>query len=100
GSVAVVISTLLVKYFGWTGFDPLASVLIAVLIFVSAIPLVSSSAKRLLLTIPPNIEYTLRDKLSEISIIQGVHGYTVPRFWMEQDGGKKGMGVVHVQVKQ
>ena len=33
GSVAVVISTVLVHYSGWSGYDPLASCFIAILIF-------------------------------------------------------------------
>ncbi|KAJ2539267.1 hypothetical protein EV175_006365, partial [Coemansia sp. RSA 1933] len=39
GSVGVIISTLLIRQFGWTGFDPLASIAIAVLIFASVVPL-------------------------------------------------------------
>ncbi|KAG0642703.1 cation efflux family-domain-containing protein [Tuber brumale] len=95
GSVSVVISTGLIHYSGWTGFDPLASVFIAVLIFVSAIPLVKSSASNLLLTVPGNSEYTLRETIAGVSGLKGVQGYTVPRFW-EVEGAIR--GVVHVQV--
>ncbi|KAF8421498.1 cation efflux protein/zinc transporter [Tirmania nivea] len=112
GSVAVVISTLLVQHFGWPGFDPLASVFIAVMIFVSAIPLVLSSAGGLLLTVPSNTEYNLREILSGISGLRGVVGCCVPRFWTNDVGeeaeaadadgeGKVRMrvvGIVHVQV--
>lgn len=56
GSVAVVISTILVHYSGWSGYDPLASCFIAILIFVSAVPLVCSTAKTLLLTLPADTE--------------------------------------------
>lgn len=94
GSVSVVISTLAIQYTGWTGFDPLASVFIAVLIFFSAIPLVKSAASNLLLTVPANTEYTLRETLAGVSGVKGVAGYTVPRFW-EVDGRVR--GVVHVQ---
>lgn len=94
GSVSVVISTLAIQYTGWTGFDPLASVFIAVLIFFSAIPLVKSSASNLLLAVPANTEYTLRETLAGVSGVKGVAGYTVPRFW-EVDGTCR--GVVHVQ---
>ncbi|KAI9793777.1 MAG: putative zinc transporter msc2 [Piccolia ochrophora] len=98
GSVAVVISTLLVHYFSWSGFDPLASCIIAILIFASAIPLVISSAKRLLLTIPADTEYHLRDTLTGISGLRGVAGYCVPRFWLE-DADRGGVfGVMHVGV--
>ncbi|PWW79258.1 cation efflux protein [Tuber magnatum] len=95
GSVSVVISTGLIHYSGWTGFDPLASVFIAVLIFASAIPLVKSSASNLLLTVPGNSEYTLRETIAGVSGLKGVQGYTVPRFW-EVEGAVR--GVVHVQV--
>ncbi|KAH0565428.1 hypothetical protein GP486_001181 [Trichoglossum hirsutum] len=107
GSVAVVISTLLIKYFGWSGFDPLASCLIAVLIFASAIPLVSSSAKTLLLAVPADTEYKLRETLTGVSGLRGVVGYCVPRFWLEDatgtssvDSGAKILGVIHVIISK
>ena len=83
GSVAVVGSTILVHFFGWAGFDPLASCLIAILIFVSAIPLVMSTSKSLLLTLPADVEYSLRDTLGGLNTVRGVVGYTVPRFWLD-----------------
>lgn len=96
GSVAVVISTLLIHFYGWSGFDPLASCLIAILIFASAIPLVASSAKTLLLTVPADTEFDLREALAGVSGLRGVVGYAVPRFWLEE--GEKGqvLGVMHV----
>ncbi|KAF2457474.1 cation efflux family-domain-containing protein [Lineolata rhizophorae] len=86
GSVAVIISTLLTKYYGWSGWDPLASCMIAVLIFASALPLVKSSGSRLLLSLPADVEYAVRETLREISGIRGVAGYSVPRFWLEDEG--------------
>jgi zinc transporter 5/7 len=83
GSVAVVISTILVHFYKWPGFDPLASCIIAILIFASAIPLVSSTAKMLLLSLPADVEYSLRDTLAGISSLRGVVGYTVPKFWLD-----------------
>lgn len=96
GSVGVIISTLLMSYFGWAGFDPLASIFIAIMIFLSAMPLLKSSAKTLLLSLNDNQEYRLRDILNDISIMPGVAGYTVPRFWA--DGGKI-RGVIHIQLQ-
>ncbi|KAJ1981587.1 hypothetical protein H4R34_002011 [Dimargaris verticillata] len=52
GSVGVIISTLLIQRFGWSGFDPLASILIATLIFLSAVPLVRQAVHQLLLPLP------------------------------------------------
>lgn len=83
GSVAVVISTILVHFYGWSGFDPLASCFIAILIFASAVPLVSSTASSLLLALPDDVEYSLRDTLAGVSTLRGVVGYTVPKFWLD-----------------
>lgn len=95
GSVGVIASTLLIYYFGWEGFDPIASIFIAVLIFMSAVPLISSAAKTLLLSLNDGQEYNVRDMLSDISVMPGVAGYTVPRFWAD---GSRIRGVIHVQV--
>jgi solute carrier family 30 (zinc transporter), member 5/7 len=92
GSGAVIVSTALTMWFGWGGFDPLASCVIAILIFLSAAPLVWGSGTRLLLSIPADTEYTLRDILDGICNLRGVVGYQVPRFWIED---KKDDGAGH-----
>jgi len=94
GSVSVVISTLLIQYTDWPGFDPLASMLIAVLIFASSVPLVKSAAKNLLLTVDATTEYTLRETIAGIATLPGVRGYRATRFW--ETGNHKVVGVVHV----
>lgn len=90
GSVAVIISTLLTKYYGWSGWDPIASCIIAILIFLSAIPLVKSSGARLMLSLPNDIEYGIRNTLGELGGLRGVEGYAVPRFWLEDEGAAHG----------
>lgn len=90
GSGAVIVSTVLTHFFPWSGWDPLASFLIAVLILLSALPLVKSSARRLLLTIPDEIEYNLRDTLSGITGLRGVASYGVPALLARrQECGKR-----------
>jgi solute carrier family 30 (zinc transporter), member 5/7 len=102
GSAAVIASTVLTHFVPWSGWDPLASFLIAALIMGSAIPLIKSSARRLLLTIPDDIEYTLRETLSGIPELPGVASYSVPKFWIDDrfsgDDAQAGkmMGVMHV----
>lgn len=86
GSVAVIISTLLTKYYGWSGWDPIASCIIAILIFFSAIPLVKSAGMRLMLSLPADVEYGIRNTLQELSSLRGVVGYAVPKFWIEDEG--------------
>jgi zinc transporter 5/7 len=51
GSVGVIISTLLIQFYGWTGFDPIASLFIAILIAASVIPLVMDTGKVLALDV-------------------------------------------------
>ncbi|KAJ5454831.1 uncharacterized protein N7458_005787 [Penicillium daleae] len=96
GSVAVVISTILVHYSGWSGYDPLASCFIAILIFASAVPLVSSTAKTLLLTLPADTEYNVRETLAGVSTLRGVVSYTVPKFWLDDtSSSSSGHGHAH-----
>ena len=82
GSVAVIISTLLTKYYGWSGWDPIASCIIAILIFAAAVPLVISSGQKLLLVVPEDLEYAIKMSLQELGELRGVVGYAVPRFWL------------------
>ncbi|CAG7561547.1 unnamed protein product [Fusarium equiseti] len=100
GSVSVIVSTILTSFWGWAGWDPLASCFIAVLIFLSSKPLVYSSAKRLLLSIPEDTEYNLRNSLGGILNQRGVVGYSSPKFWRDDHSasptGGKLLGVVHV----
>lgn len=101
GSAAVILSTLLIHFVGWSGWDPLASCIIAVLIFMSSIPLVKSSARKLLLTIPDDVEYNLRDTLGGVGLLRGVQSYNVPRFWLGDKNASGGeneqvLGVIHV----
>lgn len=100
GSLSVIVSTVLTSWWGWSGWDPLASCFIAVLIFFSSTPLVSSSAKRLLLSVPEDIEYNLRTTLGGILQQRGVASYSTPKFWMDDrsgsDAGDKLIGLVHV----
>ena len=87
GSVSVVISTLLTHWTGWSGWDPVASVFISLLIFLSARPLVVSSAKRLLIGVPDDVEYNLRNVLAGVAQERGVVGCAVPKFWLQDGGG-------------
>ncbi|KAK7415347.1 putative zinc transporter msc2 [Neonectria punicea] len=100
GSVSVIVSTVLTHFWGWAGWDPLASCFIAILIFLSSKPLVYSSARRLLLSIPEDTEYNLRNILGGILNQRGVVGYATPKFWQDDHSASatkgKLLGVVHV----
>jgi Co/Zn/Cd efflux system component len=47
----VIVSTVLIQFYGWTGFDPIASIFIALLIAASVIPLVIDTGKVLALDV-------------------------------------------------
>ncbi|KAI7208892.1 cation efflux protein [Hortaea werneckii] len=115
GSLAVIISTALTLWKPWYLWDPLATIIIAILIFAAAVPLVTSSGQKLLLVVPDDVEYNIKNTLQELSELRGVVGYAVPRFWVDDqesasdahghhghDHGpavpwrQKIMGVVHV----
>lgn len=52
GSVGVIISSFIIQMWGWTIADPICSLCIAVLIFLSTIPLIKQSSKTLLQCTP------------------------------------------------
>ena len=56
----------------------------------------TSSARTLLLTIPADTEYDLREALAGLSGLRGVVGYAVPKFWLGEGDDRKVMGVIHV----
>lgn len=66
GSVGVIISTLLINRYGWTGFDPIASIFIAVLIFASVVPLVTDAARLLCLDLGEDYERDVRSALAKV----------------------------------
>lgn len=96
GSAAVVLSTWLISRDGWSGWDPLASSGIAIIIFGTAIPLVKNCAQKLLLTLPNDAEYDLKEVLAGLNGLHGVIGCTVPKFWMQDGEQPRTMGVVHI----
>ncbi|KAF9387522.1 putative zinc transporter msc2 [Podila verticillata] len=96
GSVGVIISTLLIDWFGWTGFDPIASMFIAVLIFLSVIPLIKDSAAVLMLEVPDANLGAIEHALRELTNIPGVASHSCARFW--PNSPESMIGSIHVQV--
>ncbi|KAJ1680249.1 hypothetical protein EV182_000384 [Spiromyces aspiralis] len=82
GSAGVIVSTILIKMYGWTGFDPLASILIAGLIFFSVIPLVKSTIRILLLRLPSADHANIDAMLAETRArFPEIVGFPAVRFW-------------------
>ncbi|GAA5837225.1 hypothetical protein JCM5353_005999 [Sporobolomyces roseus] len=97
GSVGVIISTLLINRYGWTGFDPLASIFIAVLIFASVVPLVVDSGKLLVLDMGEEKEAEVRKALTAVHRVEGVASFTRPRFWSKDPSSV--VGSICIQLK-
>ncbi|KAI0716022.1 cation efflux family-domain-containing protein [Cerioporus squamosus] len=95
GSVGVIVSTLLIQLYGWTGFDPIASLFIAVLIAASVIPLVIDTGKVLALDLDSK-EKSIRDALTELAPVEGLASYSSPRFWPKDSSSI--IGTIHVQL--
>ncbi len=113
GSLAVIISTAMTLWKPWYGWDPLATIIIAVLIFAAAVPLVISSGQKLLLVVPESLEYSIKNTLQGLGELRGVIGYAAPRFWLDDrddsadahghdhghsapSGKQKVQGVIHI----
>ncbi|KAG0329864.1 putative zinc transporter msc2 [Dissophora globulifera] len=95
GSVGVIISTLLIDWFGWTGFDPIASMFIAVLIFLSVLPLIRDSAAVLMLEVPDANLGSIEHALEELSKVPGVASHSCARFW--PNSPESMVGSIHIQ---
>lgn len=81
GSVGVIISSLLIKYFGWMMADPLCSMLISILISLSIWPLLMDTLSVLMQRTPKEIEYELPIAYQRISQLDGVYSVQDPHFW-------------------
>ena len=81
GSVGVILSSLFIEYFGWLRSDPLCSIVIAVLIFLSVIPLLKDSILVLLQRIPSEKQGAFYDALNDIQKTENVVNIYDPHLW-------------------
>jgi zinc transporter 5/7 len=68
GSVSVIISSILIQLFGWTWIDPVCSLLISALIFISSYPLVKSCCMILLQRIPHSSEHRINELSEKVTL--------------------------------
>jgi zinc transporter 5/7 len=69
GSVGVITSSLLIKYYGWTSADPICSLFIATMILFSVWPLLKSSTLSLLQRTPEAFDGKLDYVISKVSLL-------------------------------
>lgn len=97
GSVGVIVSSLLIENFGWLIADPLCSLFIAALIFLSVLPLLKDSSLILLLRTPPGKEKEIASALQKVLALEGVISYRDQHFWQHCTGLIAGS--LHVQIQ-
>ena len=68
GSVGVIVSSTLIKYFDWTIADAICSLCISGLIIVSVVPLIRHTSAALLQRIPTSAEIAIRQCLQKVSL--------------------------------
>lgn len=74
GSAGVIVSTLMIQFWGWYLADPIASLIISILILLSVVSLIQSTANVLLSRAPEGMEVMLRDCVVQVSR----QGFTLP----------------------
>jgi zinc transporter 5/7 len=97
GSVGVIISTLFIQTFGWNIADPICSLFIAILIFVSVLPLVKETALILLLRTPEELQRPLAGVFHKLFSVDGVLSYSEEHFW--RHSSRVLCGTIHVQIE-
>ncbi|XP_047231079.1 zinc transporter 7 isoform X2 [Girardinichthys multiradiatus] len=81
GSVGVIISALLMQKYELMIADPICSMLIAVLIGVSVVPLLKESISILMQRTPPSLDNALPECYQRVQQLQGVYNLQEPHFW-------------------
>ncbi|XP_061594853.1 zinc transporter 7 isoform X2 [Cololabis saira] len=81
GSIGVIISALLMQQYGLMIADPICSMLIALLIGVSVVPLLKESIGILMQRTPPSLDQALPECYQRVQQLQGVYNLQEPHFW-------------------
>jgi len=81
GSVGVIISSVLIYYFGWMIADPVCSMFIATLIGISVLPLLRDSVGILMQRTPRSLDNFLPGTYQKVSQLEGVYSVQEPHFW-------------------
>ncbi|KAL6469414.1 hypothetical protein MHYP_G00229380 [Metynnis hypsauchen] len=81
GSIGVIISAFLMQKYDLMIADPICSMLIALLIGVSVVPLLRESIGILMQRTPPTLDNALPDCYQRVQQLQGVYNLQEPHFW-------------------
>uniref|UniRef100_A0A671NVV0 Zinc transporter n=1 Tax=Sinocyclocheilus anshuiensis TaxID=1608454 RepID=A0A671NVV0_9TELE len=81
GSVGVIISAIIMQKYDLMIADPICSMLIALLIGVSVVPLLRESIGILMQRTPPSLDHTLPECYQRVQQLHGVYNLQEPHFW-------------------
>lgn len=81
GSVGVIISSILIDQFNYMYADPICSLCISVMIFLSVGPLLKESGTVLMQRTPLTFDSQLPNCFNQIQSIEGVASFRDPHFW-------------------
>jgi len=81
GSVGVIISSVLMYYFGWMIADPICSMFIAILIALSVLSLIRESIMILMQRQPVALDRVLPGCYQKVTGLAGVYSLQEPHFW-------------------
>ncbi len=81
GSVGVIVSAVLMHFFGWLIVDPICSMFIALLIMLSVLPLLRDSVFILMMRTPYSLDMELPGCYSRVTALEGVYSIHEPHFW-------------------
>ncbi|XP_037105382.1 zinc transporter 7 isoform X2 [Syngnathus acus] len=81
GSVGVIVSALLMQNYNLMIADPICSMLIAILIGISVVPLLRESIGILMQRTPPSLEHALPECYQRVQRLEGVYNVQQPHFW-------------------
>ncbi|EFC43181.1 predicted protein [Naegleria gruberi] len=99
GSIGVIVSTLIVQYFGWYIADPICSLIISIMILYTSFPLISNSSRVLLQRTPIQYEYSINECIKEILDIDGVINVSNPHFWVLKSNSNVGSLKILINVQ-
>ncbi len=96
GSVGVIISSLLIQWYGWHLADPVTSIIISAMILLSVVPLISATAGPLLSRVPERLEPAIVGAIARVGKLPEVLSTSEPHFW--QHHADVQVGSLHVAV--
>ena len=81
GSAGVIVSTLLMHFFGWMIADPICSLMIGLLIAISVVPLLQDSIGILMQRTPSSLDQSIHGCHQKVMQLEGVYRIHEPHFW-------------------